>query len=103
MIGDALLALITGLLELLRAGLPDWSFLNPFEPTSTMIPTIGNPVVTDGGNPLVLLAEFAAQYNRFIPVQEAYGLAVLYIGLQVVLMAFQGARFVINVVRGAGA
>jgi hypothetical protein len=103
MIMDAWFLMIAAMVDTLAVLLPEWAWLNPFEATTHNIPTLGELSLNDGGNPLALFAGWAAQYNKVIPVEEAYGLMVLYIGVQVALMGFQALRFILNIVRGAGA
>lgn len=103
MIADAMIALLCAWIDLASAALPDWDFLNPFAPTSWYIPTIGGLTGSDGGDLLQIFGAWGAKYNAIIPVQEAYALLLIYLGLQAALFAFQVARFALNIVRGSGA
>jgi len=100
---EALLALITGIVDTWYELLPDWTFLDPFEPVSWYIPNLEGLTGNDGGNPLQMVASWASKYNTLLPIQEAYALLLIYLGLQAVLFTFQGLRFALNVIRGSGA
>lgn len=72
-----------------------------FGTQTTTIPIQGNTVVTHT-NPVRVIVEWAAKYNDFIPVQEAYGLMLVYVGLFLCAMTFRFMVFLLNALRGSG-
>lgn len=105
MILCGLLILLVGLLDALFALLPSWDW------TLADVPTTGNDITMWNQSGIAVSGTSAlegpwlalARCNRFVPVDHLL-YAVQFLGIVVAAaLIFRGVKFVINVIRGAGA
>lgn len=107
MIICALLQLLVGLLDALFALLPEWDW------TVAELPENGNnlgvtmwdqvAVGLDNLSPLHSLFLLMARMNKFVPVDQFISAVQFMASVITVVLVFRGLKWIINVVRGAGA
>jgi len=105
MILCAILTFFVGILNALFALLPDWDWTASDMAAVDGSAVIGDSgtIVTDGTNPLDAFGALAAKVNGYVPVDHAIWSLQFLILLWSVILAFRAVRWIINVVRGAGA
>jgi len=99
-----LLVVLTGLLDALFGLLPAWEW------TLADVPTLGTEMsawdqtgVSGEGSSLTTPFLLMARANRFVPIDHfLYAMQFLALVVGAVLI-FRGIKFIINVIRGAGA
>lgn len=105
MIICGLLTLLTGLLVSLYGLLPEWDW------TIADLPTTGanasawdtNNMVMDNVSALTGPWSMLAKTNRFLPVDHLVYIFQFFMLLTAVLVVFRVVRWIINIIRGAGA
>lgn len=105
MITCGILTVLVGLLDALFALLPTWDWTPGDIPTTGTDITMWDQSVISTGTSSALSGPWVAiaRLNRFVPVDHLLmGLQFLMVVASVAL-AFRAVKFIINVVRGAGA
>lgn len=106
MITDAILALLSGIVNFCFGLLPDWSFdlaelrTAGGESSYSTWDNRGEHFTT--GSPLIVLMRFLGRFNDFLPVDQMILIASTAAAFYLALFIFRAAKYVIGVVRGAG-
>jgi hypothetical protein len=109
MIANALLGILTSVLNTVYGFLPAWEWFAAYNASTYETAAYGSEMTFHAGgssynnNPISAMIHWMSTYNRFLPVYESLMLinAALLVGFAV--LAWRGVVWIINVVRGSGA